>query len=143
MEVFFSRNYTSYFVKEKILKICRIMVNEKNDEEKEMRTIYHLIRKMGVTSKYKGYYFVAEAVKLSMEDAGHPLRITKDVYPPLARKYKSTPNNIEHNIRTVVNVCWSANKDQMDRIAGYPLICKPTNSEFVDMLAFYLSSDER
>ena len=108
-----------------------------------MRKVYHLIRQMGVTSKYKGYYFGADAVKLSMETAGYPLRITKDVYPPLARKYKSTPNNIEHDIRTVVNVCWSANKDQMDRIAGYPLSYKPTNSEFVDMLAFYLSADER
>lgn len=108
-----------------------------------MNTIYHLIRKMGVTSKYKGYYFVADAVKLSMEDSGHPLRITKDVYPSLARKYKSTPNNVEHNIRTVVNVCWSANKDQMDQIAGYPLSYKPTNSEFVDMLAYYLNSKER
>mgnify|MGYP000544384428 FL=1 len=77
-----------------------------------MRKVYHLIRQMGVTSKYKGYYFVADAVKLSMETAGYPLRITKDVYPPLARKYKSTPNNIEHDIRTVVNVCWCANKDQ-------------------------------
>lgn len=80
-----------------------------------MRKVYHLIRQMGVTSKYKGYYFVADAVKLSMETAGYPLRITKDVYPPLARKYKSTPNNIEHDIRTVVNVCWCANKDQMDK----------------------------
>lgn len=60
-----------------------------------MRKVYHLIRQMGVTSKYKGYYFVADAVKLSMETA------------------------------------------------GYPLSYKPTNSEFVDMLAFYLSSDDR
>ena len=37
-----------------------------------MRKVYHLIRQMGVTSKYKGYYFVADAVKLSMETAGYP-----------------------------------------------------------------------
>lgn len=58
-----------------------------------MRRVYHLIRQMGVTSKYKGYYFVADAVMLSMEEPDYPLKITKDVYPPLARKYKSTPNN--------------------------------------------------
>ena len=28
-----------------------------------MREVYHLIRKLGATSKYKGYYFVAEAVE--------------------------------------------------------------------------------
>lgn len=108
-----------------------------------MRKVYHLIRQMGVTSKYKGYYFLADAVKLSMESPKYPLRITKDVYPSLARKYKSTPNNIEHDIRTVINVCWVSNKVQLDRIAGYTLNYKPTNSEFVDMLAYYLSEKEQ
>ena len=30
----------------------------------------------------------------------------------------------------------------MDRIAGYPLRYRPTNSEFVDMLAYYLVQTE-
>ena len=29
------------------------------------------------------------------------MKITKDIYPILARKYKSTPSNVEHNIRTI------------------------------------------
>ena len=29
-----------------------------------MKRIYGLIRKLGATSKYKGYFFVAEAVKI-------------------------------------------------------------------------------
>ena len=37
-----------------------------------MRKVYHLIRQMGVTSKYKGYYFVADAVKLSMDSRISP-----------------------------------------------------------------------
>lgn len=108
-----------------------------------MQKIYHLIRQMGVTSKYKGYYLVADAVKLSMEEPGQPLQITKDVYPSLAKKYNSSPDNIEHNIRTVVKICWVDHKEQMDRIAGYPLDYKPTNSEFLDMLTYYLSIDGR
>ena len=59
-----------------------------------MRKVYGLIRTLGATSKYKGYYFVAEAVKLSMGFAEKPVRITKDVYPCLARKFKSTPVNV-------------------------------------------------
>jgi two-component system response regulator (stage 0 sporulation protein A) len=46
--------------------------------------------------------------------------------------------NIEHDIRTVINVCWITNKDTLEEIAGYPLNYKPTNSEFVDILAYYL-----
>lgn len=108
-----------------------------------MNEVYRLIRRLGATSKYKGYYFVAEAVKLSMELQEHPIKITKDIYPRLAKKFKSTPTNVEHDIRTVINVCWSVNKNFLDHIAGYTLIYKPTNSEFVDMLAYYLSQDEK
>ena len=50
--------------------------------------------------------------------------------------------NVEHDIRTVINVCWTANKSYLDSIAGYPLVYKPTNSEFVDMLAYYLTQNE-
>ena len=61
---------------------------------------------------------------------------------PLSLIHISTPVNIEHDIRTVINVCWTANKETMDRIAGYPLRYRPTNSEFVDMLAYYLIQTE-
>ena len=101
-----------------------------------MKKVYGLIRRLGANSKYKGYFFVAEAVKISMGDQYKPLRITK------ARKYRSTPTNIEHDIRTMVNVCWEGNKKLLDEIAGYPLEYKPTNSEFIDMLAYYLREIE-
>ena len=107
-----------------------------------MKKVYGLIRRLGANSKYKGYFFVAEAVKISMGYQYKPLRITKDIYPYLARKYRSTPTNIEHDIRTMVNVCWEGNKKLLDEIAGYPLEYKPTNSEFIDMLAYYLRRRE-
>ena len=109
----------------------------KGDENK-MHEVYRIIRRLGVTSKYKGYYFLAEAVKMCMEMQEHPIRITKDIYPRLAKKFKSTPMNIEHDIRTIINVCWNTNRETMSDIAGFSLNYKPTNSEFVDMLAYYL-----
>lgn len=71
-----------------------------------MREVYGTIRKLGATSKYKGYYFVAEAIRMTMEFQERPMKITKDIYPKLAKKFKSKPSNIEHDIRTIVNVCW-------------------------------------
>lgn len=115
----------------------------RKEEHKRMKKIYGIIRKLGVTSKYKGYFFVADAIHLAMNFHGKPIMITKDIYPYLARKYKTTPMNIEHNIRTVINVCWETNKNGMDEIAGYSLMYRPTNSEFVDMVAYYLSEEEQ
>lgn len=107
-----------------------------------MRKIYFTIRKMGITAKYKGYHYVAEAVQVLMDNPDSSVRITKDVYPILARKFRVSPENIEHNIRTVVAVCWNNNKTALDHVAGYELLYKPTNSDFIDMLAFYLDEDK-
>lgn len=107
-----------------------------------MKKIYGIIRKLGVTSNYKGYFYVADAIQLAMCSQDKPIRITKDIYPYLASKYKTTTLNIEHNIRTVINVCWDTNRKALTAIAGYPLVFKPTNSEFVDIVAYYLLSTE-
>lgn len=101
-----------------------------------MSEVYGLIRKLGATSKYKGYYYVAEAVNMAK------VKITKDIYPILARKYKSTPSNVEHNIRTLVNICWINHKEDLELIAGCSMEDKPTNSEFIDILAYYLNKTE-
>lgn len=109
-------------------------------EHTKMKEIFGIIRKLGVTSNYKGYFFVADAIQLAMNSQDKPIRITKDIYPDLAKKYKTTALNIEHNIRTVINVCWETNRQGIVEIAGYPLTYKPTNSEFIDMVAYYLLS---
>ena len=69
-----------------------------------------------------------------------PMKITKDIYPILARKYKSTPSNVEHNIRTLINLCWMSHRETLEEIAGCTMEDKPTNSEFIDILAYYLYS---
>ena len=105
-----------------------------------MREVYGTIRKLGATSKYKGYYFVAEAIRMTMEFQERPMKITKDIYPILARKYKSTPSNVEHNIRTLINLCWMSHRETLEEIAGCTMEDKPTNSEFIEILAYYLYS---
>lgn len=111
---------------------------KKKSGGKCMKKIYGLIRKLGANSKYKGYFFTADAIRMTMTYQEKPLRITKDIYPNLTKKYKSTPTNVEHDIRTLVNVCWEGNRKFLEEIAGYSLNYKPTNSEFIDMLAYYL-----
>lgn len=107
-------------------------------DEVRMKLIYGTIRKLGVTSNYKGYFYLADAIKLAMNSPNKPIRITKDIYPYLAMKYKTTTMNIEHNIRTVISLCWETNQEGIAEIAGCPVCRKPTNSEFIDMLAYYL-----
>ena len=107
-----------------------------------MKEVYGIIRKLGLTSKYKGYYYLAEAVNMVMEQKDGNIKITKDIYPNLSKKFKSTPSNIERDMRTVISACWKMNKPGFDEIAGYELKFKPTNSEFIDMIAYYLTEED-
>lgn len=109
------------------------------EEDFIMKKIFDVMRELGVTPKYKGYYFVAEAVRLAMEFQDEPTKITKDIYPKLAKRYKSNTMNVEHDIRTVIKVAWTNRRNEMERMAGYKLNYKPTNSEFVDLLVCYLT----
>ena len=102
-----------------------------------MSAVYGVIRKLGATSKYKGYYYVVDAVEMAQKIYERP------VNPVIARKYKSTPSNVEHNIRTLVNLCWMNHKDTLEEMAGCTMADKPTNSEFIDILVYYLRYSDK
>ena len=65
--------------------------------------------------------------------------ITKQLYPTIAKKYKTTSSRVERAIRHSIEVAWSRGKPEtMDEIFGYTVDTgkgKPTNSEFIAMVA--------
>ena len=103
-----------------------------------MNEIYIVIRQLGVSTKYKGYHSVADALRLTLESQERPIRITKDIYPILATKYQSKPQNIEHDIRTVVLSCWRSNREKLEEVMGVRLRKMPSNYEFIDGLSYYI-----
>lgn len=106
-----------------------------------MQKIYNTIRKLGITTEYKGYYYIADAIKYTIINQNKPMMITKNIYPYISKKHNTTPVSVERDIRTSINICWENNKDELIKIAGYNLTYKPTNSQFIDMVAYYLSNE--
>ena len=45
---------------------------------------------------------------------------------------------VERNIRTTVARAWKVNCPLLSEMAGYPLACVPTASEFIEILASYI-----
>ncbi len=107
-----------------------------------MHSMYRLVRSLGITTKYKGYYCLIEALKILTEKEEKVFLITKDLYPVLARRMHSKPENVEHNIRTVVQHCWEDHREALEQIAGCRLTKKPTNAEFLDMLLYRLRDEK-
>lgn len=73
--------------------------------------------------------------------------ITKTLYPTLATKFKTTPSRVERAIRHAIEVAWNRGQIEVhDKIFGYTVNSnkgKPTNSEFIAMIADKLKMEEK
>ena len=122
----------------------RILHKEEEKMKNRRKNVERLIRHLGVTTKYKGMQYLCDAVLMSIdaETNGNRVMVTKDIYPVVARKHHATIFAVEQNIRTVSRVLWERNPKRLVRMAGYSLFDRPTNSELIDILAFYLMERE-
>ena len=70
-------------------------------------------------------------------------RITKELYPGIARKFGSSASKVERAMRHAIDVAWSRGRlDSVNRIYGYKVFSaedKPTNGEFIALIADKLS----
>ena len=107
-------------------------------DEREIQLIYEVMAEAGITSNYRGYRYVAEALKLYLENREDRVKITKDIYPVLARRYEVPSGRVEQNIRFMVELLWEKNRGRLEQIAGIPLSCRPSNQMFLMMLTCYL-----
>lgn len=104
-----------------------------------MEHIYALLHELGISAKYKGYYHMALAVELAMEDEKRLEYVTKRLYPDIAKAFGTTPNCVERDLRTAVSVSWrKGGQAALERMSGCPLESRPATAEFVDILVNYL-----
>ncbi len=101
--------------------------------------ITKMLHEIGVPAHIKGYMYLREAIKMVAENTDLLGAITKELYPELAVKFKTTSSRVERAIRHAIEVAWSrGNMDTLDSIFGYTIDQdkgKPTNSEFIAMMA--------
>lgn len=116
----------------KIVKVSKTKLTEK--------MVYDMVRELGITSKYRGYHCIAEATMMYVDLVYRnkdTVLITKDIYPEIASTLKGlTPTMVERDIRLAINICWKTNRKALEELANTTLDRKPTNSEFIDLLAY-------
>ena len=87
-----------------------------------MKKIESLVRRLGICSVYRGYYYLVYAVELVLHDEEYLLFMTKRLYPDIGKHFHTSASNVERSIRTIVTICWNeGNRNLLDRIAGYQL----------------------
>lgn len=94
---------------------------------------------IGIPAHIKGYPYLREAVKMSIDDISIVNKITKELYPGIAEKFDTTSSKVERAIRHAIDVAWNRGRIQnMNEVFGidiYKANDRPTNGEFIALIA--------
>lgn len=94
---------------------------------------------IGVPAHLKGYQYLRDAIMLSGRDMEVVSRVTKLLYPTIARRFRTTDQKVERAIRNAIEVSWTrGNTDTFERMFGYSISSgrtRPTNSEYIARIA--------
>ena len=111
-----------------------------NDLEVMITEILHQI---GVPAHIKGYHYLREAILRTVKSPELINSVTKLLYPTVAKAYQTTASRVERAIRHAIEVAWDrGDLDVLNAYFGYTIQNsrgKPTNSEFIAMIADKLS----
>jgi len=109
--------------------------------------VTNIIHEVGIPAHIKGYFYLRDAIILVTNHVDYLGAITKELYPAVAAKYDTTPSRVERAIRHAIEVAWNrGNIDAITRLFGYTVSHdrgKPTNSEFIAMIADKLRMEMR
>ncbi len=105
--------------------------------------VTEVIHEIGVPAHIKGYQYLREAIILTINDMDIINSVTKVLYPTVAKRFGTTPSRVERAIRHAIEVAWDrGDLETLQKFFGYTVSNvkgKPTNSEFIAMIADCLS----
>ena len=94
---------------------------------------------IGIPPHIKGYGYLREGIKMTIERPYMINSVTKELYPSIAKRFSSTPSKVERAIRHAIEVAWNRGRiDAINAIFGARIYLgaeKPTNSEFIALVA--------
>ncbi len=130
-------------------RICELM-KDKPKEETEIpvrarkavtleEKISEIFISIGIPPHIKGYGYLREGIKLTVEKPHVINSVTKELYPTIAQRFSTTPSKVERAIRHAIEVAWNRGRiDAINAIFGARIYLgteKPTNSEFIALVA--------
>ena len=145
---------------ESILTTCRengvtleevlIAALDKNTIEQEKcdvcleKRISNVVKELGVPANILGYRYIIYSILIIMEHPDERLSLVHEIYPDVAKKYKTTPTRVERAIRHAIEVSYSRGTQSLKEIIfGYTIAKKgkPTNGEFIYALVEFLKDN--
>ena len=116
-------------------QICSLSAQPKTLDEK-ITSVFLII---GIPAHIKGYQYLREAIRMVYYEPELINRITKELYPGIAKRFSTSASKVERAIRHSIEVAWTCGKiENINQIFGYNIYSKndkPTNGEFIALVA--------
>lgn len=110
-----------------------------NDPNYILKVITRILLQLGIPASIKGFYYLREAINLTIYDISLVEAVTTRLYPTLADMYHTVPFRVERTMRYAIEMSWHrGDVDKMEEIFGYSIEeekGRPTNTEFIAMIA--------
>lgn len=126
-----------------LLKDKQAQTKETVSNKKKAATVDEKISEIfisiGIPPHIKGYGYLREGIKMTIERPYIINGVTKELYPAIAKKFETTASKVERAIRHAIEVAWNRGRvDAINAIFGARIYLgseKPTNSEFIALVA--------
>ena len=135
-------------LKNEVLELKKIVVEfrdketlpgQLNHEYQLEKRITELLLSIGVPTHTRGYLFIREAIKMVYYEVDLLSKITKNIYPEIAKNYNTTPSRVERAIRHTIEVVWNrGNYKAITELFGsndFRLMKRPVNAELIAIIA--------
>ena len=94
---------------------------------------------IGIPPHIKGYGYLREGIKMTIENPNVINSVTKELYPSIAKKFNTTASKVERAIRHAIEVAWNRGKiENINSLFGLKIYSsneKPTNGELIALIA--------
>ncbi len=101
--------------------------------------ISNIFTTIGIPPHIKGFTYLREGIKMAVAEPGIINRVTKELYPKIGEKYRTTSSKVERAIRHAIEVAWNRGRtDAISSVFGARVYIgseRPTNSEFIALVA--------
>lgn len=119
----------------------KVVLKETPKEDYE-HIVTKILKDFGVPAHLKGYGYLRHAILITLKEPNHLGSVTKDLYPTVAKHFKTTPSRTERAIRHAIEVAaFEKNIEFADELFGSSIpseSSKPTNSHFIAAVVDYI-----
>ena len=113
------------------------------DSQAMSEEITGILHQLGIPAHLFGHNYLREAILMVIHDRSLATKLSKAVYPVIARKYGKSTASVEKAMRNALDIAWERGKtDLLNDLFGYTINInkgRATNSEFIALIADKLS----